>query len=301
MHANHNQHRRGISLIEVLISIGILAIGLTSVIALIPAGKSEAGKAVVLDRVTAMAANGLADAMTIGLTRPDSFLPTSVSGSVSLVFDPLGSVIPGTQSLLLKQAGVLANSSSSTTVTTAVTNLFAQGRDDLVYAQPATEDDLPSNSFFNNARGFNGRMTNLFALSRSGSGTFTPGDIVTLSVVVFHNRDRSTPVVTGTWNNTGTLTIDTTTLPADRSAKSVVRPGTVVYCADANTPPLRFAQLAMASVDADGTTVYVTFSGRQPTTPSLSWLNGSEVSILVDSVGLAEWIVPLEGSGPYAR
>jgi len=285
----------------VLISIGILAIGLTSVISLIPAGKSEAGKAVVLDRVTAMAANGLADAMTIGLTRPDSFVPASVSGSASLVFDPLGSVIPGTQALLLKQAGVLASSSSAATVATAVTNLFAQGRDDLVYAQPVAEDDLPSNSFLNGSRGFNGRMTNLFALSRSGSGSFTPGDIVTLSVVVFHNRDSSTPVVTGIWNNTGTLTVDTTTLPADRSVKSVVRPGTVVYCPDANTPPLRFAQLAMASVDADGSKVYATFSGRQPTTPSLSWPDGSQVSILVDSVGLAEWMVPLEGSGPYSR
>ena len=36
--------RRGITLLEVLISIGILAIGLSSVVALVPAGRSQASR-----------------------------------------------------------------------------------------------------------------------------------------------------------------------------------------------------------------------------------------------------------------
>jgi hypothetical protein len=49
--------RRGISLLEVLISIGILAIGLTAVLSLIPAGRSYMQKAAIDDRAAAMIPN----------------------------------------------------------------------------------------------------------------------------------------------------------------------------------------------------------------------------------------------------
>ena len=49
----------------------------------------------------------------------------------------------------------------------------------------------------------------------------------------------------------------------------------------------------MASVDTTSSTVYVTFSGRPP--------SGGAVQILVDSVGLAEQTVVLEGPGAYGR
>ena len=48
--------RRGITLMEVLISIGILAIGLTSVVSLVPAGQTQAARAVILDRAATAAA-----------------------------------------------------------------------------------------------------------------------------------------------------------------------------------------------------------------------------------------------------
>ena len=64
--------RRGITLMEVLISIGILAVGLTSVVSLVPAGQSQAARAVILDRAAAAVANGLQDAVTFGLTKPES-------------------------------------------------------------------------------------------------------------------------------------------------------------------------------------------------------------------------------------
>lgn len=61
--------RRGITLLEVLISIGILAIGLTSVLGLMAAARTQAARAVVLDRAALMANNVLADAATFGLLR----------------------------------------------------------------------------------------------------------------------------------------------------------------------------------------------------------------------------------------
>jgi len=59
--------RRGLTLMEVLISIGILAIGLSSVVALVPVGRSQQMRAVLYDRAAVLAANALADAATFGL------------------------------------------------------------------------------------------------------------------------------------------------------------------------------------------------------------------------------------------
>ena len=57
----HDHHRRGITLLEVLISIGILSIGLASVLALLPAGGSVRGAF----------SSDLSDTLAIGLS-PDS-------------------------------------------------------------------------------------------------------------------------------------------------------------------------------------------------------------------------------------
>ena len=163
--------RRGITLMEVLISIGVLAIGLTSVLSLIPAGKSEAGKAIVYDRATAMAMNSLSDAITFGLTRPDSIVATS--GAATVVFDPANVITwPAVAtSGTLKSAGVFARASDTATVDLVVEKLFSQGRDDVTYNLPATADDLPTNGFINGIRAFEGRMTSLIAVTEADSGT----------------------------------------------------------------------------------------------------------------------------------
>ena len=81
--------RRGITLMEVLISIGILAVGLTSVVSLVPAGQSQAARAVILDRAAAAVANGLQDAVTFGLTKPESVAFEGGAGGPVWVFDPV--------------------------------------------------------------------------------------------------------------------------------------------------------------------------------------------------------------------
>lgn len=58
---------RGISLLEVLISIGILSIGLISTLALIPAGRTYLKKAAVDDRAAALVPNAYATTRTLGL------------------------------------------------------------------------------------------------------------------------------------------------------------------------------------------------------------------------------------------
>lgn len=292
--------RRGITLMEVLISIGVLAIGLTSVLSLIPAGKSEAGKAIVYDRAAAMAMNSLSDAITFGLTRPDSFV-VSNTAAATIVFDPANAIswdtsFTGTATVgRLKADGVIATDAATSTAPLGVEKLFAQGRDDVAYNLPATADDLPTNGFINGIRGFEGRITSLIAVTEADSGTppLTPGDLATLSVVVFHNRDTTMPPVSGTLDPSGKLTLSS--LPSDRTLKSIMRPGAVLYYADPLTRRLRFAQISMAAVDTTTQDTYVTFSGRPVPGSSVP------VYVLTDSVGLAEQSVSLEGAGPFGQ
>ena len=176
--------RRGITLIEVLIAIGILAVGLTSVVALVPAGQSQAARAVILDRAAVALANGLQDAVTYGLTRPESvsidsrdLFPTvpqvgtkpTIVGQV-LIFDPVlqstgvaaNTIFPNAAGAMIRRAGIYSQSTDPA-ATWPVLQLIGQGRDDIVVKAAAGPDDPPLNAFdSNNLRMFNGRMTCLF-------------------------------------------------------------------------------------------------------------------------------------------
>jgi hypothetical protein len=144
------------------------------------------------------------------------------------------------------------------------------------------------------------------------SPPLTAGELAKLSVVVFHGRtgDRTEALVDATYAADGSLTV--TTLPTGRTLKEIVKPGVVIYdpkkvhAANLVTANLatgaqheRFSQITMASVEStpDPVTgnyrVYVTFSGPAPMP--------GQVQILVDSVGLAEQTVVLEGPGAYGR
>ena len=272
---------------------------------LIPAGKSEAGKALVLDRASNMAVNGLADAVTYGLTRPDSINVSTSSDTIC--FDPFattlvangGGTLPNSGVAYLKTEGIFAQSASTTARADAAIRLFGQGRDDVSYNAPTTDDALPTNEFVNGIRSFDGRMSTVFALSGTHSWPLTAGEQATLSVVVYHNRDLATAFVPATWRTSGMLVVDPTasTWPIGRSVKQVVRSGTVIYCnTGVNSARPRFAQLVMAAVDNDGVSVYVTFVGRTPV-----WAANAQAYVLVDSVGLAEQIVTLEGPNAFVQ
>jgi type II secretory pathway pseudopilin PulG len=292
--------RRGITLMEVLISIGILAIGLSSVVALVPAGKSEAAKAVVLDRSANLAMNVLDDAITFGLSRPSSVATTA--SPTMVVFDPL-TVSSGSFAWLLassgtmKPKGVFATDADVGTGGNALIFGLLQGRDDLLYAAPANEDDPPQNAFVGGLRSFQGRTTALLAVAPV-SGAFEAGSLAKLTAIVFHNRNLSDPtdaIVAGNYNAPGQPagTILLGALPAGRTPKDVLRPGTVVYC-PAGGPSQAWFQVAMASIDEASQLVYVTFVGEmEPPSPY--------VQIALDSIGFAERMVTLEGSGPYGR
>jgi hypothetical protein len=314
---------------EVLIAIGILAVGLTSVVSLVPAGQSQAARAVILDRAAATLANGLQDAVTYGMTRPDSIATDPVGGGPVIVFDPVRQHFGGLASLdfpnavraWVKPSGVYSQASSPNAYPAGiqawqgneswqVMQLAAQSRDDLLVSPGAGPDDPPINRFDDNGvRLFNGRMTCIFSVARADNQLTTAlaaGDVAKLTVIAFHNRDTAdtgTRWVEATFDG-AKLTILPKDIPAGRTLKEIVRPGVVIYDpnktdasnANGKAQYLRWSEVQMGSVDSTDGTVYVTFSSPPPTA------NGAvPLRILLDSVGMAEQMVVLEGSGPYSK
>lgn len=272
--------RRGITVLEVLIAIGILAIGLVSVAAIIPAAGSQGARAVILDRAAVHAANVLADAATFGLLRRSGTTWASLTASGSaVVVDLAGTQLQPASSGTMRNTGVFSTISSSTTPI-AATRLLLESRDDVIVAPADNEDDPPKNFVVDGARGYTGRMTSLLCLSETGSGSYRA------SVVVFHGRDPGTTAITGTLTNSE-LTFNP---PADRTATDVVRPGVVLW--EASTQ--RFHQTMAVAPNADGSALFVTLGsgtalGAGPFT----------VQILPDSVGLAERVFTPETGGAF--
>jgi hypothetical protein len=310
---------------EVLISIGILAIGLTSVVSLVPAGQSQAARAVVLDRAATAAANGLADAVTFGFTRADSVILSGTSvatpGSVSILDPEIlrieaekglakwpNASFPNAAGAAIKQTGVYSPNGLAPAAPWQTARLFGQGRDDIVATAGSGADDPPVNVQTSGVRAFQGRMTSLFSLALadnvSNSRAPTAGDVAKLTVVVFHNRapaDESGLTVPAVFDEvTQSLSMKVTDIPSGRTFNEIIRPGVVIY--DPTKTPAgeqyqRWSQVLMASVDESANSgiirAFVTFASPRP--------NSGTVRVLLDSVGMAEQMIVVEGSSGYTR
>lgn len=282
------QHRCGITLMEVLISIGILAIGLTSVVAILPAGRKQATKAIIYDRASLVAANALADAVTSGICKENTL--DSLDATVSV--DPLGawSVASPPTAGTWRQTGVFANDGDPS-VAAAVPRQFAQSRDDLEFTPATNEDDPPVYLEIDGARAFTGRFSCAFLRSSLDGNPIAAGNMARLAVVVFYNREAAAAdaFVTASLAS-GLLTV---TPPAGKTLADIVRPGTVIY-KSAGTNGERLHQITSVAVSSP-TTAFITHTGADvgagPTT----------VAILLDSVGLAERIVTIEGTEEFTR
>jgi type II secretory pathway pseudopilin PulG len=270
----------GITLLEVLIAIGILAIGLSSVVAIIPAARSQAARAVILDRAAALAANTLADAATFGLLRSGTDT-LFVSGPASvIVIDPEGTTLSGTGTVYAnvqpRATGLFGGGNAAPA---AAQRAFLQSRDDVTTSDPATEDDPPNNQMIDGVRGFKGTMSSLLCLS--GTGT-QPNRA---SVVVFHRRDTTVLTVAGTMSHS----LLSFTPPAGRTAGDIIRPGVVIW----DRQGRRFHQIVTASPNFSGSAFFLTLhSGNNSLT--------TDVEILPDSVGLAERMFSPESAGSLA-
>lgn len=277
---------RGITVLEVLISIGILAIGLTSVLAIVPAAKSQSARAVILDRASTLAANVLADAATFGLLRSGSDTMTvSHLAGTPVFIDPagVGSVLGSATNGGLKQTGIYGI--GTTAASAAFHQSFLQSRDDLLVTTATTSsDDPPLNAVIDGARAFEGRMTSLLCLSGTGDGPHRA------SVVVFHARDPAFLAITGTLVDSRLAVASLAPSIPDRTAGEVIRPGVILWSA-ANQ---RLHQAMSVSYDSNTNSFFLTLS-----TGTLLATGGYQVQILPDSVGLAERTFTPETAGAF--
>lgn len=274
--------RRGITLLEVLISIGILAVGLTSVVALVPAGRSNAGQALIVDRASRLAENALADAVTFGCLKLQTLGIASGTSSSAIILD-----IAPTAATLGAISGTYASqgiyTSTHTGAPASVIRQILELRDDIVLREPLDEDSLPRYRNVDGVRAFDGRFTCMLSLAPL-SGPMTAGNDARLTTVVFYNRDLTNPLVLGTWDEEGGLLF---TPPSDRTRAAIFHAGSVFVQNG------RFYRAKSVTYDDSGR-AHVLHSGT-------SFFTSGTAQILVDSVGIAERFVTLEGGGPWSR
>jgi prepilin-type N-terminal cleavage/methylation domain-containing protein len=283
--------RRGITLLEVLIAIGILAIGLSSVVAILPAAKSQATRAVILDRAAGLAANLLADAATFGFLREGALSLNVGTNQIGFIDPavPIDAYAPPVVAIATATQPVLRSAGIFSTTTTASVpvdyqRLLTEGRDDVLLGDPPTPDDLPTHFFVDGARAYQGRMTALLAFVPPDPSA-TPPRSGRLSAVVFHNRDTSDPTLSGQLNGV-VLTLNA--IPSGRTFRDLVKPGTVIFDGS------RFHQLKSAAIHESGgvTSAFVTLSNSSP---------GGPIQLFPDSVGLAERPYTPEVNGAFLR
>ncbi len=323
--------RHGITLLEVLISMGILTIGLASVAALIPAGRSQAIKATIYDRGSTLAANAAADLISRGFLRTEELVPTSAStfSNRLLIYDPLFDGIWGPADTFVTLRDDAATSASSATelavlpkgatgILPAVADILFRSEDDLIYGVPDDDPDAPpqpgwsadtGGSIANGRRAFDGTYSFLASLETGelSSPFWLSGRQATLTVVVFHRRDPSTPPFAlvpgggGLWvdpDPTGTPVV----LPDGDTIRDVVKPGSMVLWANyAVTPPafrwFRALIVMDQSTPADGVRMGISFEGSDP--PGIS--ADERLYILPGAVAGLQLPVTLEGSSEWSE
>ena len=178
-----------------------------------------------------------------------------------------------------------------------VLKLFSQGRDDLVYEEPASADALPTNQI-NNTRAFLGRTSCLWALESLDGAPIAAQNTARLSAVLFHERDPSDTTFTATINDAGLISW-TSSLPTGRSIKQVFRRGVVVVRMNPNAPEAPSMYVLRAAPAASTTSVYAMADDSRLSPPVTTPPTTDQVRILLDSVGLAQKIVTLEGNSEY--
>jgi hypothetical protein len=296
------QPRAGISLLEVLISIGILAVGLTSVLSFIPAGHSMAKTSLVTDQAAIVAANTLEDLVTEGYLRVDS-----LSGITSpVVIDPFGAgtwpASLGFAPAVLRQNGVF---SVPTTLSPdrvfPATAYLARSRDDVIFNVPDSDAVDVTNSLVGGVRPYRGNFSWVAMISRPGGGSLTAGDEATLTVVVFHNRDTAqSPHSLGSytpWAGNVTWPLGAGPLISDRKNSEVIRSnGVCLVHQTVPAAPPSFRRISIAAIDNGDTGAFIEFDGPQPAATATVTLYA-----VPDAVAVIEKTVTLEGPSPYSE
>jgi len=316
--------RHGISLLEVLISMGILTVGLLSVLSLVPAGKSQAVKAVIYDRSSVMASNVAADLISRGLLRSTSWVTPQPSTPIA-VFDPLyngpaGVWPPANSAIALTVDAATTGASTKsysgagqtgpTFVPPAVSDVLFRSEDDPLYTLDGVGPDDPplprwSATGPGGRRSFEGLYTFLATLQTSAAVApfWDPATPATLTILTFQRRDATgQPIVFSPDAQTATdggWSYSLSALPSGQKIKDLIRPGTMVLWLNSLTTPtaVRWHRVVLAAEQQVGRVAF-TCEGRDPS-PS----GGAAPVVLAfpGAVGGIEVPVRLEGTSAWNR
>jgi len=305
------------------------------VLALVPAGKSQAVKAVIYDRSSVMASNVAADLIARGLLRTSSWV-TGTGNSPIAVFDPLYSgsntfattlawppVLPAgeTTSIALKTDAATSGASSiwitgsgvagRRTDLQAVCDLLFRSEDDPLYTLDGVGPDDPPLPRWSGAvpgaapagrRAFEGLYSFLATLQTSATAAprWDASKPATLTIVTFQRRDPTTaPVVL--FNPVmadETWQYDPSTLPSGQAIKDLLRPGVLVlwFNNPANPTAVRWHRVVLAA-EQPSSRVTLTCEGSDPD----SSVPTAGVFVFPGAVGGLEIPVKLEGTSAWNR
>jgi type II secretory pathway pseudopilin PulG len=283
--------KRGITLLEVIISLGILSVGLASVVALIPAGGAQAKKAMIEDRRGAMAAAAMADLVTRGMldqTRWVSPIPAA-----PFLIDPLGGgafTVTGLNPVTIR--GITSS---------LVADEVFRSPDDLVYTLPDDETAPALPKFF---PGPSKRMTEGLFSWLATLVPVTPGSpFYRLSVVEFYRRPTpqtlpsAFPLVATKMTADTYLEFSITPPMATDDFKSLFPVGSIVLCRDSATAVCEWRRVIMASPDVSGSAV----SAAELTVDRAVPAQTATIYAIEGAVGLAERTVRLEEMSPWSQ
>ena len=290
MNACATTNRSGITLMEVLISLGILSVGLASVVALIPAGGSQAKLAMIEDRRAAVSAAALADAVNRGILSPSRW-GAAPAEPYSIAVDPLGSA-------------TFPSSMTSTTLSGvgpgAAANVVFRWGDDVVYDLSQSEDDPPI------PRYMQGSSLRLTEGRFSWMATLVP-DVVNgstsqyyrLSVVTFYNRAIPPDVANPVFDKAIMPDSSSVQLPCTLDTdtfRALFPRGTVVLLSAENQSPVWRKVLMAQPTESAGTVTAVDLALDKPLD-----FTATMVHTYQGAIGVAEQTVMLEENSPWLQ
>jgi hypothetical protein len=177
--------RRGITVMEVLISLAIVAIGLLGVIAMLPVGHLFVQNAIRADLSIALAEKGFNDIML--RSRNGQWL-SSLALNEPVAVDPLS-----TDAANLGGSGLKRNAAG---ISQAMAKEIFVGTDDVAYEPPATAGGLPKVTYIKDSggadwkRGYYGDYTILATVVPQGAGS----RVAKVSVATFCKRNADAAV-----------------------------------------------------------------------------------------------------------
>ena len=283
MNSKTNTSRAGITLMEVLISIGILSVGLTAVITIIPAAGSQSQKALTESTKANVGLAALDDAITRGILEPPATPP--------FVIDPIGNALGCALPSTVLPLETLDGLSSGI----AADEVF-RSQDDVGYTlDNSGQEDPPQPLFYtgNTKRISEGVYSWLATLVPQGGAA--GGENYLLSVVSFHRRDQTPPTSQNVTNVSGNTITCSWTGTNSSFRKTFPRGGVVLLYDTTGAGIWEWRRIIFPSF-GDGSTCQLMFDADVTVNAGTT-----TVYAFKGAVGVAERLVRLEGTSPWTQ